>query len=308
MTLLFQKEGIFSSLQNLRGIGRQSFGINPRGPMDRFAARVANLLAGNDEDGSVLEMHFPAAQIEFGEDCRFALAGADFAAALNGIPARNWAAHSARSHDVLKFEGKVFGSRSYLAIEGGMKTDRAGYSTIRLAKGSIVEREAGNFIDCHQSESSFVSKSILPAYSSFPTVRVLPGGEFGLLSDAAIRALTSEPFVLSNESDRMGYRLDGPVLSATEPAEMVSAAVTFGTIQLPPDGQPIVLMADHQTSGGYPRVANVISADLPLLGQLGPQDKVSFQLANIEEAERAAMQMERNLKKLRTGIRFGRFW
>lgn len=278
--------------------------------MDRFAARVANLLVGNDEKEPVIEMHFPAAQIEFQEDCRFALAGADFAATLNGVPANNWSVHLARSKDVLQCKKKVSGNRAYIAIDGGIKPHRAadGYATVRLSKGSVIKGGDRSFNDLRRPDLFFVSKSILPPYSPFPTVRIVPGGEFHLLSDSSKTALMSESFALSNESNRMGYRLLGPELAVDDGTELASAAVAFGTIQLLPDGQLIILMADHQTSGGYPRIANVISTDLPLLGQLGPADKVSFLLSSIEEAEQAAMRIESDLKKLRTGIKFGRYW
>lgn len=311
MSLLLQKEGIFTSLQSLDGAGRQSFGINPRGPMDRFAARVANLLVENDEHLNVLETHFPAAQIVFKKDCIFALAGADFAAVINGNPIRNWSAHSARVGDVLKFERKEFGTRAYLAINGGLKrpTTDSRYSTARLSKETLIERRTSAHFDQRSDDNHFfVSKSIRPPYSSFPTVRILPGGEFERLTDDAKDVLTSSSFSISNESNRMGYRLNGNELSLSTNSEMVSAAVTIGTIQLLPDGQMIVLMADHQTSGGYPRIANVISADLPLLAQLGPNDKVAFTLTDIAEAERFALQIETDLKKLRAGVKFGRYW
>ncbi|MEO7672441.1 MAG: hypothetical protein ABIU09_00005, partial [Pyrinomonadaceae bacterium] len=152
------------------------------------------------------------------------------------------------------------------------------------------------------------ANSMLPIYSSFPTVRILAGAEFGLLSDADKLSLTDENFLITKDSNRMGFRLRGPVFVPGQTAEMVSAAVSFGTIQLLPDGQLIVLMADHQTSGGYPRIANVISVDLPLIAQLGANDKVAFTMVDIDEAERVAIQFERNVDMLRIGCRFGRYW
>ena len=152
------------------------------------------------------------------------------------------------------------------------------------------------------------SNSMLPVYSSFPTVRIVAGGEFDFLSAADKQTLIEENFAITNDSNRMGYRLDGPHLNSMRTAEMVSSAVSFGTIQLLPDGRLIVLMADHQTSGGYPRIANVISVDLPLLAQIGANDKIAFKLVGIDEAERIASQFERDIRRLRIGCRFGRYW
>lgn len=311
MTLILQKEGMFTSLQNTAGKGSQTIGINPRGPMDRFAARVANLLVGNDEDENVLEMHFPAAQIEFWEECRFALAGACFGAVLDGSPIRNWGVHKAGGGCVIKFESKGFGTRAYMSIDGGMKSvpNDSGdlYSTEKLTRGALIERRFGKPTS-YPGDRYFASKDILPAYATSPVIRIIPSGEFDRLADDSVRRLAKELFAVTNDSNRMGFRLKGSPLELIDSCEMVSAAVTFGTIQLVPDGQLIVLMADHQTAGGYPRIANVISADLPILGQLGPGDMVSFVLIGIGEAEQAALQIETDLKKLRTGVRFGRYW
>ena len=145
--------------------------------------------------------------------------------------------------------------------------------------------------------------SVRPRYSRFPTVRIIAGPEFEFLTATSERDFVSEGFTLTNDCNRMGYRLTGKPLHLLHRREMISAAVNFGTIQLLPDGQLIVLMADHQTSGGYPRIGNVISFDLPLLAQLGPKDGVSFQIVTVEEAERLAMQFELELNYLRVGCR-----
>jgi antagonist of KipI len=134
-------------------------------------------------------------------------------------------------------------------------------------------------------------------------VRVVPGSDFEYLTADSEAILLREKFTLSNDCNRMGYRLSGNPLHLVDMREMVSAAVGFGTIQLLPDGQMIILMADHQTSGGYARIANIIPTDLPLLAQCGPGDSVRFETVSIEEAENAALQFERELNFLRLGCR-----
>jgi antagonist of KipI len=167
-----------------------------------------------------------------------------------------------------------------------------------LAVGDKLEFGAGMHI------TNLISgTSVRPRYSRFPTVRILQGGEFELLTAKSERTFLSDGFTFTNACDRMGYRLSGTPLHLRREHQMVSSAVTFGTIQLLPDGEMIILMADHQTSGGYPRIGNVISADLPILAQCGPGDGVSFAMTSIEEAERLTLRLESELNFLRVGCR-----
>lgn len=279
--------------------------------MDRTAARLINTLVGNDENDAVLEMHFPAAEIEFENECSVAIGGADFSAMLNETEIENWSSFRVQKGDLLKFNKPVSGTRTYIAVAGGFSIDgwlgsrstnlvaeAGGFHGRKLHAGDRIELR-----DPHIVRSHTIGPSLIPKYSRFPTVRVIPSGEFDLLTAISERAFLNDGFTITKDSNRMGYRLAGPPLHLLHKKEMVSAAVTFGTIQLLPDGQLIVLMADHQTSGGYPRIANVISADLPLLAQLGPNDGVSFHVVTVEEAEQAAKILERDLCRLRTGIR-----
>jgi antagonist of KipI len=153
-----------------------------------------------------------------------------------------------------------------------------------------------------------LSTNVLPQYTASPEVRVLPSTEYNDLSPESMEAFLSSGFEISRTSDRMGFRMTGPTLALDRPIELVSASVTFGTIQLLPDGQLIVLMADHQTTGGYPRLATVLSVDMPLLAQLGPGDLVRFRRVSIAEAEKACRDRENELQWLKTGLSFGRYW
>ncbi len=307
MSLLIQKEGILTTVQGRGNYRLQRFGINPGGAMDRTAARLANLLVGNAQPELVIEMHFPAAEIVFEHSCVFALGGADFRASLNGNPIENWSCLFAERSSVLKFEKKAGGNRCYLAVKGGFDVAADRFENRRLKKGDRIALK----IPLKEEKwlgKRRVSTSMLPVYSSFPTVRILEGGEINYLSDVDRQALTEENFVVTNDSNRMGFRLKGPKFKPLQTTEMVSSAVSFGTIQLLPDGHLIVLMADHQTSGGYPRIANVISIDLPLLAQLAANDKVAFELIGIDEAERVTTQFEQDVERLRIGCGFGRYW
>lgn len=311
MNLLIRKPGILTTVQDLGRIGHRSLGINPNGVMDRTAARLINTLVGNDENEAVLEMHFPAAEIEFENDCSLAIGGADFSGMLNQTSIRNWSSFAVEKGDILKFAKPISGTRTYIAVAGGFAIDEwlgSRSTNLVAAAGGYYGRklQAGDNIhlrDPRSVKAHAIGPSLIPKYSRFPTVRVVPSGEFDLLTAISERTFLNDGFTVTRDSNRMGVRLNGPPLHLLHKKEMVSAAVNFGTIQLLPDGQLIVLMADHQTAGGYPRIANVISTDLPLLAQLGPNDGVSFHRVTTEDAERAAAEFEHDLCRLRTGIR-----
>jgi antagonist of KipI len=311
MSVMIRKPGILTTVQDLGRCGARGFGINPNGAMDRASVRSLNIVVGNPESAAVLEMHFPAAEIEFECDTFFAIGGADFAAELDGKSLRNCTTATAAKGNVLKFTKRTSGQRAYLAVHGGFHVPAwLGSSSTNLAAmiGGHEGRKlaAGDRIECSSSNGSAsltVGESVQPRSGSVAAIRVTSGSEYGLLTAISERDFTDEAFTLTRDCNRMGYRLNGKALNLLHPYELVSAAVNFGTIQLLPDGQIIVLMADHQTSGGYPRIGNVVSVDLPVLAQCGPGDSVRFQIVSIEEAERLAMRFEQELKYLRVGCR-----
>ncbi len=285
--------------------------------MDRGAARLINILVGNDENEAVVEMHFPAAKMVFEGDTVFALGGADLGAEIDGEAIDNWRPTFAAKHTTLKFTRKNSGHRAYLAVSGGFMLEKWLGSTstnLTACVGGVGGRKivAGDRLELREANSRpnrdishvKVSTSLLPFYSRFPTVRVIAGAEYRLLPEIGRELLTGQVLTITNASDRMGFRLSGEPISLSKPLELLSSAVDFGTIQLLPDGQLIVLMADHQTTGGYPRIAHVISQDLPLMAQLGPGDKVGFHLIEHAEAEQLAIDFERELRFFRVGCKF----
>ncbi len=316
MSILVRKSGILSTIQDLGRPGFRRYGINPGGVMDRTACRLVNLLLGNKESDAVLEMHFPAAEVIFESQCKIAVGGADFAASLNGAGIENWRTYSADSGSVLCFGEKRSGNRAYLAVGGGFDVSEwlgsrstnlsagiGGSGGGRLMKGDRIAIADRPWESDHYRRNRSVSPSLLPLYSGFPTLRVITGAEFELLDERSKSAFTQQEFGLSRNSDRMGFRLKSDPLSMTKPIEMVSTAVSFGTIQLLPGGQLILLMADHQTTGGYPRIAHVIERDLPVAGQLGGHDKVGFHIISLEVAEALNFEFERDMALFRAGCR-----
>jgi antagonist of KipI len=203
----------------------------------------------------------------------------------------------------------VFGSRStYLRAQFGGLEGRALRSGDVLLNGEPSQLSMRIAAALRESGAAAitgrwsVSGSLRPRYTDDPVVRLIPGAHFDLLDDESRDSLSAGTFRISPNSDRMGYRLAGVTLSLRKPVELLSEGVAFGTIQLPPGGEPIVLMADHQTTGGYPRVGEVASIDLPLVAQLKPGDRIRFRLISVEEAHQAYLAQERDLTLARFGI------
>jgi antagonist of KipI len=313
MSLIIRKPGVLTTIQDLGRTGARGLGINPNGVMDVTALRLLNIVLGNEDASPVLEFHFPAPEIEFDSDTTIAIGGADFEARVDNAEIQNWSSLSAKKGSVLSFPRPRSGVRGYLAVERGLQVKPwLGSSSTNLtaAVGGFSGRRlmAGDRIDCTSTSERRsglkIGQSVIPAYSHRPTIRFIAANEFEFLTATSEATLFREEFALTRDCNRMGYRLAGRPLYLLHDLQMVSAAAAFGTVQLLPDGQLIILMADHQTSGGYPRIGNVISTDLPLLAQCGPGDKVRFVTVSVEEAERLALQSEKELNFLRLGYKF----
>ena len=314
MSILIQKSGVLSTIQDLGRDGFRRFGINPNGAMDKSAMRLINILLSNTETEAVLEMHFPAPVLKFEESAIIALGGADFGARLDDELIENWRPVYIEKNQTLSFSKKKFGNRIYLSIKSGFKIERwLGSASTNLVAGiggfqgrTVQKGDRLFFNSKHKTQSSKfpykISKSLIPRYSSLPTIRVVAGAEFEIVTAFSEQNFTQRNFTIGNDSDRMGFRLSGEPLYLLHKKELVSSAVASGTIQLLPDGQMIILMADAQTSGGYPRIAHVASVDLPILSQLGANDKVGFQMISLEEAERFFFEFERDLNLLKIGV------
>ncbi len=314
MSILVERSGLLSTIQDTGRTGFRRFGINPNGAMDKTAVRLINRLLANDDAEAVLEMHFPAPILKFGEPAVFALGGADFGATLDGEVIENWRPVRVEKNQTLKFTKKTSGNRAYISVKGGFKINKwlgsastnlvaeiGGYDGRSLTKGDKLNFNQRT-TDKGQRTNYKISRHLIPPYSSRPTVRVVAGAEFEKLTALSKGEFLKQNFIIGNDSNRMGFRLTGEPLRLIDKTELVSSAVDFGTIQLLPEGQMIILMADHQTSGGYPRIAHIVSTDLPVVAQLGATDKLNFQTVSLEEAERLTLEFEKDLNLLRIGV------
>lgn len=305
MSIIIIKPGLMETVQDLGRNGFSRYGINPGGAMDQYACRLANILAGNESSEAVLEIHFPGPQILFEEDALICITGADFMPNINDDPIPCWQPVLIRKNTVLQFRSLRQGARCYMGVHGGFKVDAwlnsystnlramaGGWKGRKLEKGDELFFKPGNLHvgDMFRNENNF---QVLPwradtsrVYGGVNDVFFIPGKEWDLLSEQSKEELQRGAFQIDASSDRMGYHLRGtPLHFDQENMEMVTSAVTFGTVQLLPGGQLVILMADHQVTGGYPRIGHVIAAHLPKLAQLRSSEPVYFRKKSIEEAE-----------------------
>ena len=315
MALTIIKAGMLDSLQDGGRYGYASMGINPGGVMDSFAAAAANYLAGNSAAEAVIELHFPAAQILFNDDALVAVCGADFSPAIVEEPIPNWQPVMVKRNGLLHFQKWRWGSRAYLAVHGGFKLNQwlGSYSThIKAAAGGHNGRQLAKDDVLQVNSKRLALCRLVPAkeylhalpwgvhaeniYAHAGEIFLLPGPEWDLLDAASKELLTTAAFTIAPKSDRMGYLLNGPALQLQQPYELISSGVDFGTVQLLPGGQLMALMADHQTTGGYPRIGNVIGAHLHKLAQLRPGDSFRFQITGMNTAEQLLLSQLRDLR------------
>src|SRR5687767_195372 len=321
MNLRIIKAGILDTVQDMGRYGWQHLGINPGGVMDKLSASLANVIAGNKMDTPVIELHFPASEFFFEQPALIAISGGDFTASINGeeIPALHPVLLN--KYSILQFNHLKTGARAYLAIHGGI--DIPGwlnsYSTHLKAaaggfKGRALQKDDEVGISPIPAISSYLGEKefqVLPWSAETGTINtapgkimVLPGNEYHRVKAESKKDFTTRPFTITGHSDRMGFRLKNTPLESNDRSEVLSSGVNYGTVQLLPDGQLIILMADHQTTGGYPRIAHVCSAELPRLAQMKPGEQINFKLTSQKEAEERLFQQERHLHQLEIACKF----
>ncbi len=319
MNLRIIKAGIQDSVHDSGRYGHQHLGINPGGAMDKFAAQTANLLVGNELNKAVIEIHFPASSFFFEQPALIAVSGADFTPAVNGEEIPMYQPILLSKFSILQFLKIRTGSRAYIAVMGGLNIEPwlGSYSTnMKAACGGFQGRALQKDDEININELPDVKPLLsgkefvaLPwnapplNYEPAADIMLLPGSEWDMLDNNAKGLFLQEPFFISPRSDRMGYLLEGATLSAGD-GNLLSSAVNFGTVQLLPNGQLIILMADHQTAGGYPKVAHVITAHHSKLAQLKPGDPVRFQFTTVENAEQLLIKQQQHLLQQQNACKF----
>ncbi|RWZ58133.1 biotin-dependent carboxyltransferase family protein [Halobacillus fulvus] len=323
-----QKAGLLTTVQDLGRFGFKKHGVVTSGAMDQEAHLISNWLVGNNPNTPTLEITLMGPVIEFQEDALIAICGGNLSPLIEGDAVECWKPIFVRKGTELRFGRPASGFRAYLAIGGGfnipsimdsastyMRAQIGGYEGRPLEDGDRLSvdrkspsseslfnvlKEKADRKNFHASNWS-VSEE-LRSRNNDP-IRVIKGREFDQFTDVSQDAFTNEPFTIDSKSDRMGYRLNGQKLKWESDSEMISSAVSIGTIQVPSDGNPILLLADSQTTGGYPRMAHVITADLPKIAQMKPGEDIHFQIVSHEEAQQLYLQRQNLLRHLELGIR-----
>ena len=306
MSIRVQDPGLLTTVQDLGRYGYSHLGISPGGAADNLAMRIANLLVGNAENAATLEMTLAGATLEFDEESVVALTGGECDCRINGDTAPMWQAMRVPARGILACGGVKTGARLYLAIQGGMD--------VQPIMGSASTNMAGHF---GGFEGRALRKGDLLGVRKGPNSRVStlkPGAVDGLYSRDPLRAtrgaqhdwfgveafgkLFSCPYTVSEQSNRSALRLKGESISPRIRSQLLTEGVSLGAIQVPQDEQPIILFVDQQTTGGYPKIANVISADLCRVGQLRPREQVRFVEVTIPVAIRLLQEQEEWLKQI----------
>jgi antagonist of KipI len=319
MKLKILRAGFLTSVQDLGRVGFREFGISIGGALDSHALRVANLLTGNDEAAAGLEVTFGGLHIGFDDERLVAWCGGDFSvrAASTSLPP----GHAGRlgAGEELIFDRPKSGCRSWLAISGGVDVPvvlGSRSTDLRANFGGLEGRALRDGEDIalgKRRSATAATTEIISSWSAQhdwantakaePVLRILRGADWKRFNASSHLALTTKAFTVTPDSNRMGARLEGAELKRNEDVDLVSEAVAPGTIQVPPNGKPIVLLGDCQTIGGYPKIAHVVTVDLPIAAQLRAGDKVRFREVTLADAHRLLFERERELEQFRIGIK-----
>lgn len=323
MSITCLKGGTLASIQDLGRMGYQNLGIIVSGAMDSHAMKIANIIVGNVWTEACLEITMRGSSFKFHKDTLISITGGNLRPTIEGIEVPQWRPVLVKANSIIKFKGNVTGLRSYLAVKGGYNIEEklgskstylraafGGYNGRALEKDDIISLNHINIVES-QFEINFskennyfktVNWHVRPKFyeknKEVNTIRFIEGNEYTWFSNEAHENLENAFFKVENSSDRMGYRLSGTSLNKKEEREMISEGIVNGTVQVSNDGNPIILLADRQTTGGYPRIAQIISADLFKFGQLKPSDTIQFRKATLEEAYKALKELEQECLKI----------
>lgn len=287
--------GALSTIQDGGRFGYQGSGFPVSGCMDLRAYHDANLLLDNPMDAAVVEMQLMGINARFTVPTCIALTGADQKAKINGIEIPRYKAISVKAGDELNMGLTSNGRFACLAVAGGFSVPKVmgSYSTnLKCGIGGFEGRalRGGDRIEiesCERPESAMARKEMEPVnYESEITLHIIAGPQDDRFSDKGKQTFSTEVYTVSNASDRMGYRLEGPEIEFSGSADILSDGIVFGSIQVPASGKPIILMADRQTTGGYAKIGTVIQTDMPKLAQCMPGSKIRFEFVNLKEAEK----------------------
>ena len=308
--------GLFTTIQDRGRWGYQRFGMPVAGAMDLFSLRVSNILVGNNEYDAALETTLLGPEILFDCDELISITGANMGPKINNSPVPMWTTLFIQAGDKLSFSKIKSGFRSYIAFSRGLdvpeimgsrstfiRGNLGGYNGRKLNSKdeiSLGNKPIGN-------TGSYLPKEFIPVYAKDNTIRVILGPQDDYFTEEAKETFLSSQYTITNEADRMGYRLDGPKIQHVEGPDIISDGIVFGSIQVPGDGLPIIMMADRQTTGGYTKIAVVITPDLPILAQMSPGSTMNFKSISIEKSHKIYKEYEEGLQRIKKFTEQNRF-
>ena len=323
MTAKVLRAGFLTTVQDLGRAGFRASGVPVGGALDPHALRIANLLVGNETSAAGFEVNLGKVRVQFTDDRLIAWCGGAFEVAIGETKLSPGRVGLIRSGEELTIAAAVPGARGWIAISGGIEvplvlrsraTDsRGGFGGFKgraLQDGDVLEfgqlppaavRIATKLAGPRIGNWLAPDEWACPA-KSHGFLRVVPGAGWSLFDKSVVTTFLYQPYVVSSDSDRMGIRLEGPMLERLEENDLLSEAVAPGTIQVPPSGQPILLLGDCQTIGGYPKIAHVITVDMPAAVQFTPGDSVRFAEVSLAEAQQLFIARERDVERFRVGL------
>lgn len=315
-TIRILNPGLLTTIQDKGRWGYQKFGMSVAGVMDDFATRIANMLVGNDEYEAVLETTLLGVEILFNCEEVIAITGSNMSPEINGNPVPMWTSLFVKQGDKLSSSGSISGLRGYVAFSKGLDVPEIMGSKSTFTRGNLGGFQGRKLNKNDEiklgkkelsSSGSYLPDSYKPVYMKDNTIRVVLGPQDDYFDKEAIEVFSNSVYTITSEADRMGYRLDGPKINHIEGADIVSDGVVFGSVQVPGHGSPIIMMADRQTTGGYTKIATVITPDLSKLAQMNPGTTMNFQMVTVDESHSIYKEYEKQFKEVNKFIKENRF-
>ncbi|MDY0235330.1 MAG: biotin-dependent carboxyltransferase family protein [Gudongella sp.] len=310
------KGGLFTTIQDKGRWNYQRFGMSVAGAMDHFAMRIANMLVDNDEYSAVLETTFLGPEIEFCCDEIIAITGANMSPKINGEAIQMWTSILVEEGDKLSFSGAINGVRTYISFSRGLDVPEIMGSKSTFVRGNLGGLEGRKLTNGDEiplgkrelsSKGSYLRDKDTPIYTKDNNIRVVLGPQDDHFTDEALETFLNSSFVITSEADRMGYRLDGPKIAHKTGADIISDGIVFGSIQVPGHGSPILMMADRATTGGYTKIATVITPDLSTLAQMGPGSSITFEKTSVYDSHKIYKEYQNKFEDIKKSIKENKF-
>ena len=284
--------GILSLIQDGGRYGQHSIGLTTGGPLDKLSFDWANRLCGNDTNATTIEVSFGGISLEAQVDTQIAVTGGDAQLAINNKNVDSWRTHAIKSGDKVELKFSQQSTRHYIAVAGGFQVTPMFGSSATVAREKLggldgTPLKSGDVLSCNASQTTqqhMLAKEHRPDYSGDVVLRVVLGYQKDAFSDLQQSRFFNSSFTLSDRCDRMGFRLNGPEIKS-DINGILSEGICYGAIQVPSDGQPIILLNDRQTIGGYPKIGSVFSLDIPKLTQRTPDTAVRFEALTMDDAQ-----------------------